>query len=42
MFVQIVKYNGSKIGIFSSGITTGGLAAIFANVLIRVKEDKTE
>ena len=29
-------------GIFSSGITTGGLAAIFANVLIRVKEDKTE
>ena len=29
-------------GIFSSGITTGGLAAIIANVLIRVKEDKTE
>lgn len=27
-------------GIFSSGITTGGLAAIIANVLIRVKEDK--
>ena len=29
-------------GIFSSGKTTFGLAAIFANVLIRVKEDKTE
>lgn len=26
-------------GIFSSGITTGGLTAIVANVLIRVKED---
>jgi xanthine permease XanP len=25
-------------GIFSSGITTGGLTAIFANLLIRVKE----
>lgn len=29
-------------GIFSSGIMTGGLTAILANVLIRVKEDKTE
>ena len=29
-------------GIFSSGITTGGLTAIVANLLIRVKEDKTE
>lgn len=29
-------------GIFSSGITTGGLTAIMANVLIQVKEDKTE
>ena len=29
-------------GIFSSGITTGGLAAIFANIFIRVKEDKAE
>ena len=27
---------------FFPGITTGGLAAIIANVLIRVKEDKTE
>lgn len=27
--------------IFSSGITTGGLVAIFANLLIRIKEDKT-
>lgn len=26
-------------GIFASGITTGGLAAILANILIRVKED---
>lgn len=26
-------------GIFSSGITTGGLAAIIANIVIRVKED---
>ena len=32
---------GKDAGV-SSGITTGGLAAIFANVLIRVKEDKTE
>lgn len=29
-------------GIFSSGITTGGLTAIIANICIRVKEDKTE
>lgn len=29
-------------GIFSSGITTGGLTAIIANVLIHVKEEKTE
>lgn len=29
-------------GIFSSGITTGGLTAIIANVLIRVKEDKED
>ncbi|MCD8041580.1 MAG: purine permease [Tannerellaceae bacterium] len=28
-------------GIFSSGITTGGLTAILANVLIRVKEEKS-
>ncbi|WP_099465119.1 MULTISPECIES: nucleobase:cation symporter-2 family protein [Parabacteroides] len=27
-------------GIFSSGITTGGLTAIFANIFIRVKEEK--
>lgn len=27
-------------GIFSSGITTGGIAAILSNVLIRVKEEK--
>jgi xanthine permease XanP len=27
-------------GIFSSGITTGGLTAIFANLLIRVNQDK--
>ena len=25
--------------IFSSGITTGGLAAIFTNAVIRIKED---
>ena len=29
-------------GIFSSGITTGGLTAILANLFIRVKEDQTE
>ena len=29
-------------GIFSSGITTGGLTAIIANVLIRVKEDQVD
>lgn len=29
-------------GVFSSGITTGGLAAIVSNILIRVKEDKAE
>lgn len=29
-------------GIFSSGITTGGLTAIIANILIHVKEDKAE
>lgn len=29
-------------GIFSSGITTGGLTAILANIFIQVKEDKTE
>ncbi|MCC8199897.1 MAG: purine permease [Tannerellaceae bacterium] len=29
-------------GIFSSGITTGGLTAIIANMLIHVKEDKAE
>ena len=29
-------------GIFSSGITTGGLVAIFANLLIRIKEDKED
>ncbi len=29
-------------GIFSSGITTGGLTAIIANVVIRVKENETE
>jgi len=29
-------------GIFSSGITTGGLAAIISNILIQVKEDKPE
>lgn len=29
-------------GIFSSGITTGGLTAIIANLCICVKEDKTE
>ena len=29
-------------GIFSSGITTGGLTAIIANVLIRVKEEKAD
>lgn len=29
-------------GVFSSGITTGGLAAIVSNILIRVKEDKVE
>lgn len=29
-------------GIFSSGITTGGLVAIFSNLLIHVKEDITE
>lgn len=28
-------------GIFSSGITTGGLTAIVANILIRIKEEKT-
>jgi len=27
-------------GLFASGITTGGLAAILANIFIRVKEDK--
>ena len=26
--------------IFSSGITTGGLTAIIANIVIRVKEEK--
>ena len=29
-------------GIFASGITTGGLTAIVANVFIRVKEDKED
>ena len=29
-------------GIFASGITTGGLAAILSNMLIRVKDDKVE
>lgn len=29
-------------GLFASGITTGGLTAIFSNLFIRVKEDKTE
>ncbi|MDD2438224.1 MAG: nucleobase:cation symporter-2 family protein [Massilibacteroides sp.] len=29
-------------GLFSSGITTGGLAAILSNIFIRVKEEKTE
>lgn len=29
-------------GIFSSGITTGGLTAILANLFIRVKEDQSE
>ena len=29
-------------GIFASGITTGGLAAILSNTLIRVKDDKVE
>jgi len=29
-------------GIFSSGITTGGVAAILSNILIRVKEEKAE
>ena len=33
---------GTVKGIFSSGITTGGLTAIIANVLIHVKEEKTE
>ena len=29
-------------GIFASGITTGGLTAIIANIFIRVKEDKED
>lgn len=29
-------------GLFASGITTGGLAAILANIFIRVKEEKAE
>lgn len=37
---DILKHAPEAIkGIFSSGITTGGLAAIVSNVVIRVKED---
>lgn len=37
---DILKHAPEAIkGIFSSGITTGGLAAIISNVVIRVKED---
>lgn len=40
---DILKIAPQEIkGIFSSGITTGGLTAILANIFIRVKEDKTE
>ena len=31
---QVIK------NIFSSGITTGGVAAILSNILIQIKEDK--
>lgn len=37
---EILQYAPEAIkGIFSSGITTGGVAAIIANMVIRVKED---
>lgn len=43
MFPDILQATPEAVkSIFSSGITTGGLTAIAANILIRVKEDKTE
>lgn len=43
MFPDILQATPETVkSIFSSGITTGGLTAIAANILIRVKEDKTE
>lgn len=40
--IQGTSFYRARVVYLSSGITTGGLTAILANLFIRVKEDQTE